>query len=498
MKAIIYCRVSTKEQAEQGYSLEGQEKECKRFAQDKGYEIDRVFIERGESAKTQNRTELQKLVKYCIEKRKQLSALVIWKYDRLTRNLSDQMELVKTFSSFDIRVLSATENNEDSSIGKLMRNIIGSFSQFENDIRAERTINGMKQALLQGRWCWHAPLGYKLAKDDKNKTILVPSENNKQVAKAFQMAELGTYKQSEIVEYLKKNNLTITKSTLNRILRNPLYAGLIKVSWHSDYIEAIHKPTISKEAFFKVQLILSGKRPSIAPKLRNHPDFPLRNFVKCSACGKKLTGSWSTGRKKVKYAYYHCRTKGCSLNVKKEALDAKFYELLRSIQPNADVLALFEAIILDVWKNKQAEQIKEEYRLEMELNALSKKKDRIDELMIKGTFDDATYKKKIEEMNSEIIIKRTELNEAKIELNDAEACLNYCKSFLSNLSNLWVNAPLDLKQRFQSLVFPEGIAFDGEKFGTANISLIFKELSSENIAKSSLVALTGVEPVFTP
>ena len=89
MKCIIYSRVSTKEQAEQGYSLEAQEKECQKSASNNGFEVDRVFVERGESAKTQNRTELQKLIKYAVENKRKLSSMVIWKYDRLARNLSD-------------------------------------------------------------------------------------------------------------------------------------------------------------------------------------------------------------------------------------------------------------------------------------------------------------------------------------------------------------------------------------------------------------------------
>ncbi|MFC1546382.1 recombinase family protein [bacterium] len=145
--AIIYCRVSTKEQAETGFSLESQESECRKFALNNKYEVDKVFIERGESAKTTDRTQLIKLIKYAVEKRKNINALIIWKFDRLARNLDDQIELLKKFKGLNIRTLSVTENNEDNSTGKLMRNIIGSFAQYENDIKSERTVKGMQQAL---------------------------------------------------------------------------------------------------------------------------------------------------------------------------------------------------------------------------------------------------------------------------------------------------------------------------------------------------------------
>jgi len=303
MKAIIYCRVSTKEQAEKGFSLEAQEKACREFSFNNGYEVDNVFIEEGESAKTQNRTQLQKLLKYTALNKKNLSGLIIWKFDRLARNLSDQIELIKVFSSCGIRVLSATENNEDNATGKLMRNIIGTFAQFENDVKSERTVNGMKQAVQQGRWCWRAPFGYKRIKDAVGKSLIDPADDSKFVVEAFALFETGLYKQVDLIPKLKKFGFKmVTKNRINRILTCPLYAGLIKCEWFLEYMDAIHKSVISKETFFKVQQILSGKKPAIVPRSKNHPDFPLRRFIRCPKCDQKLTGGWSTGRKGKKYA----------------------------------------------------------------------------------------------------------------------------------------------------------------------------------------------------
>lgn len=224
MKSIIYVRVSTKDQADKGYSLEFQRKECTKFALNNEFEIDKVFIERGESAKTQDRTQLAKMIKYSVLNKKKLSALIIWKFDRLARNLSDQSELIKNFSMLNIRVLSVTENNEDNSRGNLMRNIIGSFAQFENDVKSERTINGMKQAIQEGRYCWPAPIGYSNSRDKLDKAILVLNNDSKFIKESFLLAEKGIYKQTEMVSKLKKRGFkSINNSLLNRILRNPVY-----------------------------------------------------------------------------------------------------------------------------------------------------------------------------------------------------------------------------------------------------------------------------------
>ena len=344
--------------------------------------------------------------------------------------------------------------------------------------------------------CWHAPIGYKNSEDSLSKPLLIPSEESRFIIEAFDLAESGLHKQTEIVARLKKKGFNrITNGLLNRVLRNSLYTGLIKVDWFPEPIEAVHKPIISRNTFFKVQLLLNGKKRSITPKLRNHPDFPLRNFIRCPKCGQKLTGGWSTGRKKVRYPYYHCFSKGCSLNLKKKVLETKFYEYLKTFQPKEDMLNLFEATVMDVWETKQGDNFDEKMRLEKELNELIKTKDRVEVLMIKGTFNDETYKRRAEAVSNEIMVKQIELNEAKIELNDIEGCLNFAKYFLSNVADLWVNADLSMKQRFQTLIFPDKIYYEEETFRTTATALIFKQLQQKDTPESCLVAGIGFEPM---
>lgn len=498
MRSVIYCRVSTKEQAEKGYSLEAQERACKKFASDNGYEVDKVFIEKGESAKTQDRTELQKLIRHCVENKKFLSSVIIWKFDRLARNLSDQTELLKCFGELGIRVLSGTENNEDSSVGKLMRNIIGSFAQYENDVKSERTITGMKQALEEGRWCWRAPFGYKRVLLGEGKSTIAPSGDAQYVVSAFEMLGSGFKKQTEIVEELKKQDCPkITKSSLNKILRNPLYAGLIKTAFFNDLIEAAHQPIIPKDLFFKVQTILDGKRSAVVPKNRNHPDFPLRNFLCCPKCDTKLTGGWSKGRLGQRYGYYRCRHSKCRVNVKKGHLEANFYEYLKTFEPRPEIMALFEASVMDAWKDQQADGIRYRQKVESELVGLKTKRDRIEELIIEGKIDEETYTRKFEEVRQEILAKQIEVNETVIELNDIEACLSYCTYFVTHIADLWLNADHNLKQQFQTLIFPGQIIYkENGSFEPTETALIFKQLAGKTPVQSNLATPAGFEPAL--
>ncbi len=498
MKAIIYTRVSSKDQAEYGHSLDSQERICKDYARRLGYEVIRVFVEEGESAKTTDRTQLKKLLDFISKHHREVNAIIVYKLDRLARNMIDYTGLLSSFSKLGIDVKSATENIDDSPAGKLTKNMIAAIAQFDNDVRSERTRTGMRQTVQQeGRWVWRAPLGYKHMRDDNKKPLIVPTDDSAFVIEAFELFATGLHTQRGIVAHLKSKGYEKMKTNLlNRILRNPLYCGLIKVSWLPDYIKGIHKAIISEELFHKVQFLLEGRRPMITPKVRNNPHFPLRNFIRCPKCGGKLTAGWSTGHKGTRHPYYHCRKGECSVNVRKDTLETKFYEYLESFQPTQEALNLFSAIVLDVWNKKQEERIKEEYRLERQLRELAEKKNRIDELMIKGTFDEATYKERVEEVNNAIAVKKIELSEAQIELNDVEACLGYGKAVMGNVAKLWANADLNLKQRFQTFIFPEQIHWNGETFGTTATSILFKQLQLIPAQKSDLVALTGFEPVY--
>jgi site-specific DNA recombinase len=496
MNAVIYARVSTKEQAEKGFSLEAQEEKCKAFAKANNYSVDKVFVERGESAKTQNRTQLGNLIKYAVQNKKKLSALIIWKFDRLARNLGDQIELLRSFNSMGIMVLSATENNEDSSFGNFIRNVMGSVNQFENDVRRDRTINGMQQAVKEGRWCWKGPTGYRNTRDISNKPIIVPSDNSVHIKKAFQLFETGLYKQTDIVRELKRDGFNAKTSTINSILQNPIYMGYMRVSWFPELIKGIHEPLVSMETFQNIQLILKGKRPHLVPSFkRKHNDFPLRRFVRCPKCDAMLTGGWSTGHKKKKYGYYHCATKGCSFNVKKEDIEGSFFNYLQSYQPKKEILGLFGAVVTDVWDTAQGQRIKEKNRIETDLKALEEEREKVDKFALKEIFSEEAYQRNYADVTNRIEAKRLEYGGMNTDLKaDLKDCLDYCKFFIGNVASLWAQADVSTKQRFQALIFPDKTYYEAKTFRTTATSIIFNYLQLQTTQKSNMVALSGFEP----
>jgi len=238
MRAIIYIRVSTTEQAEFGASLKSQEEICRDYAKRNNYEVLKIFIERGESAKTTNRTELKNMLDFIKVNYSEIDFLIVFKLDRLARNLLDYTNLISILSRYGITLKSATETIGESPEGKLMQNMIASFAQFDNDQKSQRTIIGMRQAVKEGRWIWMPPYGYKYEKIN-NKSFLVFSRDKKIVENIFNDF-LNGKKQYEILESLKNKGVVISATKLGYILSSPIYIGKIKTLLFEELIQGVH------------------------------------------------------------------------------------------------------------------------------------------------------------------------------------------------------------------------------------------------------------------
>ncbi len=505
MKAVIYCRVSTKEQTS-NLSLPTQRKACIEYCQKHGYSVDRVFIEEGESAKTADRPEFLKLLAYCRQKKGTVQALVVYSISRFARNSHDFHAVKGLLAGLGITLRSVTEPTDDTSTGKLMEGILAAFAQFDNDVRAERTVAGMKAAQERGRWTFQAPLGYLNSKGIADGFSMVPDpERAPLVRKAFELYATGQYSKQEVLRSVSNLGLRTRKGrpvsaqTFDKLLRNPLYRGWIVVKKWGEPKQGSFEPLVNEEVFNCVQCVLSGKRQSLVPHVRNHPDFPLRQSVRCGACNKPLTGSWSKGRSK-KYPYYCCPARHCrGVKVRKENLEKLFVEFLGRLNPLPEYLQLFGAIVLDVWKEKQAESALQIAVLKERLKKLEwHKQQLIDAFLYRGDIDKAIFDDQMSKLKEQSTITEMDLHQLRLEELDVEAILKFSQHVLLNAARLWIEASLDQKQRLQKVLFPEGLSFSEGNFRTAKTSLVFQLLEASVTEKANLVSPTGFEPVLLP
>ena len=191
------------------------------------------------------------------------------------------------------------------------------------------------------------------------------------------------------------------------MLHNPAYSGILSVERWGLEATAKFSPIVDRKTFDAVQILLSGKRTGVTPHVRNHPDFPLRHFIKCGNCGKPLTASWSKNHARNKYGYYRCQNRhNCTsqVNAPKRAVEAAFIEYLRRLQPKLEYVQLFKKIVLKVWEDKKSDAAVSSAALDKEVKHLKERKKKLFDLYSGGAIDITEYKQMKAEMDQELTL----------------------------------------------------------------------------------------------
>ncbi len=505
MNAVIYCRVSTKEQV-QNLSLATQQSRCVDFCTHNDWAVLKVFRDEGESAKTADRPAFKQMLAFCQAKQNVVHFVVVHDLSRFSREMSDQVYVIAGLENAGVRLRSVMENVDETAAGKLMRNIYGAFNQFDNDRKAERTKLGMKKAASMGRFPFKAPLGYlNVGSQVQNGTNLIPdAERAPLIRKAFELYGTGTETKAKVLRLVTSLGLkthrgcNLTPQTFEKMLRNPIYCGWIVIPSWSVRERGGFAPLVSEELFGRVQDILDGKRLSVTAHQRNNPDFPLRVFVSCGACGTPLTGSWSKGRKS-RYPYYHCRNSHCrAVNVRRESLEREFAALLERLAPERQYMRLFKEIVRQVWKQKVAASESVLRAAKGKLAELENRKNRLVDFLLEGRLDQQTYDEQTLRLRAEIEVAEQELREADVEHIDVEAVLAFAEKLVERPRQLWLESTLEQKQRLQRAFFPDGVKYTKDGFGTAVSNSFFSVLRDLSEQKATLASPAGFEPALPP
>lgn len=502
-KVVLYVRVSTKEQLD-GSSLEVQERICRDFAlrKENCYDIIKIFIEKGESAKTADRTELKNLLDYVAKNNKELYGVLIYKIDRLARNSLDHAQLKLFFSKYGVRLISATENLEDTPVGRLIENQLAGFAQFDNEVRTERSVNGMVDAVKKGRYVWGAPLGYLNSggRGTSNLTQDNP-ELVKLVRKSWEYIDTGLgieeARKAIIKDGLKgRNGKPIGKSQFHRMIRNKVYMGVIEKFGLT--IIGKFDPIVEPELFNRVMNKLDGKAKNMPTYKKDNEDFPLRGLLKHD-CGSKFTASWSRGNG-GKYALYRCMH--CQkVNYKRDddrkgnqGIDTKFIKLLQTYHYKPQLKEAMIGAIRANLEHRNETNRKRVSHIERELLKLDASDKQVVEKNLKGVIADPLAKKLLDENEKFRVELTLERSGLKNDPDEVMKVVEHSVSILEDISSVWLRVELEIKKRFQNFLFPEGLYYDGIKFRTNRLALCIEPKWTSAPQKLHDVTPPGFEP----
>jgi site-specific DNA recombinase len=498
--AVIYVRVSTKEQTE-NLSLPTQLKACEEYCNRHGFAVVERFIEQGESAKTADRTELKKLLTFCRTHRARVSFVVVYNLTRFAREKHDHFTLRAYLHGLGISLRSTTEPIDDTSTGKLMEGVLASFAQYDNDLKSERTKAGMKAAIERGRWTFVAPLGYLNSPKYAGASLVPDPERAPLVRQAFIDFAAGRFTKEEIRARLTAAGLRnragrpVQPQTVVNMLRNPAYVARIEVR-NGLVARGDFEPLVDDATFYRVQAILDGRVAVTGPRPRNHPDFPLRGFLRCGSCNRPLTGSWSKGRTGGYYGYYHCQPKCRDVNVSKASLEGQFVDVLAELQPSPGFMRLVKEHVLAAWRALQGEARSTAAAAERQTKTIQQRLDCLDDaFLFAQAIDQETYTRQRNKLREELALARIDQHGAALEELDVEGILGFAEQVLPNAAQLWAQASLDHRQRLQQVFFPEGITMTGNQLNrTAVTAPWFSRLAAVEGVNSRMVGAGGIEP----
>lgn len=305
--AALYIRVSTDEQAKEGYSIPAQTDILTQYCKAFGIKIFNTYTDPGASGKNITRPGLQQMMRDA--KRGLFNCLVVWKISRLSRSLKDLLTIVDDLENNGVSFISHSEHFDTSTpVGRMTLQVLGSIAEFERNTMIENVKLGLKERAKQGKWTGNHVFGY----DNKNKELIINDFEAAIVRRIYDMylkddKGLFTIASTLNTEGLKtKRKSMFGKDYIERILKNTVYIGKVRHNIRNDQgyyeVDGIHQPVITIDEYNQAQIKL--KKSSI--RFQKDPNsFLLISLIKCKACGNNMISKYGYYNSK-KYRYYIC------------------------------------------------------------------------------------------------------------------------------------------------------------------------------------------------
>ena len=400
-KCGLYMRVSTEDQAREGFSLPEQKERLEAFCKFKGYEIIDYYQDAGISAKTGNhRPEFERLKEDI--KSKKINTIIALKLDRITRSIYDWENLITFLDENDAYLDCANDEvNTTTANGKMISRLLMSVSQNEIERTSERTKIGMAGAIKQGHIPHKEPLGYK--REDKK--LVIDYSTKDVVVRIFNLYYEG-------YSYQKISNLFNSEKVLGRenwrdatilsILENEIYKGDFihgKRTKHPTYYENVAPAIISKEMWEECQVQKKKNSRSYKRTLT----YLYLQKLKCPKCNRILGGKATTKKNNNTYYYYYCND--CKIEFKENTINDYFSQFIEELVQYDSVVNQFFLPMLKQKFDEPKEQ------LQKEIINQTNKLERIKKAYINGAFDVKEYKEEKHIVEKAITELESKLNE---------------------------------------------------------------------------------------
>lgn len=415
IRAALYIRVSTDEQALRGDSIETQKYELKEYALKNNYQIIDYYIDDGYTATNLKRPNLHRLLEDI--KNDKIDMVLFTKIDRWSRGVRNYYKIQDVLDKHKTHWKTIFENYDTSTAaGRLHINIMLSVAENESAQTSERIKAVFKNKLAKGEVCsGKIPKGYKI----ENKKLVIDPETAPMVKDIFDYYERYN-SVTRLVEYVKTNYYHIHHLTLRNLLSNPLYKGEHRCN--SSVTKNYSEPIVSIEQWDNVQRLLSKNlRP---PRKGLECNFIFSSLLKCKECGHSLTGNRQL-KKNKKLGEYYYKTYRCQNHYKEKVCSNNYNIPEKNILEGYLLNNIKKELDLYITSIKTTEKINKAQKNSNVINNLERKLVRLKDLYIDELIDKKTYKDDYDKINMQLSeLKNNEiLSTSKCDIKALESFL---------------------------------------------------------------------------
>ncbi|RIK82249.1 hypothetical protein DCC62_00460 [candidate division KSB1 bacterium] len=468
--ALIYCRVSTEEQAREGFSLDAQEKFCRNFALQNDIRIIDVYREEGKSGTKLDRPALTELLDRC-QQDDRVDIVLVQETDRLARNTKDHLTIKALLKKANVTLISVAQPMlDDSPEGNMIDTILASVNQFQSDINGRKVKKGLQERLDEGWWPGWAPLGYVNisieGSENGKKSKRIVKEDVEQwhiLRHGFRLYLTGNYSVDEIGDLLYKKGLRsksgkkVSHNILTHTIKNPFYAGMMRYNGKERLGK--HKPMITPAEHRRILSIMSSHNLH-ACRRRRH-SFILRGFVFCNICGQRYTAETHKFKNKQ---YYHCASmrkhtnKGQNVEVAK--LEQLVEDYFKKIEFSQEFVTSVTAKIKDLYQHQTNRIGNQKQALFNQRTALEKKRDFAETKLLDGVLSDDDFSRIRAKLTAELGQVQEQLDDLEAQREcDMEGIKEVCK-LTRTVYTAYRTASPDLKRQYLGLFWEKFLVQD--------------------------------------
>ncbi len=470
---IIYSRVSTDEQAQQGYSLEYQEEIITRYCINKGYNIIKSFRE-DYSAKDFNRPQWKKIKVLVQERRRKtdsIDALIFLRPDRFSRNLILSFSEIATLSKIGCEIEFVEGQVDNSNPEALLLQAIGfALPEVENRKISKRSKEGSHKARLNGCFTGTAPKGYRCFRVGKNASLKF-SQDADLIREAFEKMASGLYTADEVRRWLNGQGMKMCKNQFPNIIRNLTYSGKILVrafgNQPEQIVQGLHPALISEELFAKANDVLSGRKRNMDFKSDKIDLYPLKGHLFCPTHGRTLSAYASTSRNGNKFHYYICTKPHVKCDrYPVEEVHNQVERILSNIQFSAQLITSYRTILEKLFENDDLNRKKNIKKTNDEIERLNKRKSFIEEQYLDGLLPSQEYQDLKNNINSHLFDENIKLRELEEVLSPFREYLDKQIPMLQDLVGFFKSVDGRTKNKILGCIFLEKLHFEEKKVAT--------------------------------